>query len=79
VTIPSRIESKDFNFFHFGRTLAALSVSGECAKIFNNVFKVFASPTFMKYVSYRLREINYFDFGFLDLKISLCEFSLCAK
>jgi hypothetical protein len=33
-SIVSRINSKDFNFFYFGRTLAAFSVIGECANIF---------------------------------------------
>ncbi len=33
-SIVSRIESKDFNFLVFGRTMAAFSVFGACAKIF---------------------------------------------
>jgi hypothetical protein len=39
-SIESSIECKDFFFFfYFGRTLAAFSIFGECAKIFQQLLK----------------------------------------
>ncbi len=46
-SIVSRIESKDFKlFFHFGRTLAAVSVFGECAKIFQQLMRTLQGQSF---------------------------------
>ncbi len=55
-SIVSRIERKDSNYFNFDRNLAAFSVFGECAKIFQQQF--FACSTGKYHCAYSAHALN---------------------
>ncbi len=79
----SRIESKDFDFF-YGQLLAAFSIFGECAKIFQPLMRTLLDQYFDHGRRNNIAEPqeNKMQLKFIAFptgKISLCVFSVCAK